>query len=65
MLLPMWRFERGAKGEMELLAIEADVDYRIGRREGCGRAWALLEKRTLRGRLFIDGGHGATFVAEQ
>ena len=27
-------FRAGRQGEMELLAIEADVDYRVGRREG-------------------------------
>ena len=64
---------------MELLAIEADIDYRLGRREGepfiefawegtddgqpiSGRAWALLEKGGLRGRLFIHGGDEAGFV---
>jgi len=67
---------------MELLVIEADVDYRVGRREGrpfiefswegtddgqpiSGRAWAFLEKRELRGRLYIHGGDEATFVAKR
>jgi hypothetical protein len=67
---------------MELLVIEADVDYRVGRREGrpfiefswegtddgqpiSGRAWAFLEKRELRGRLYIHGGDETTFVAKR
>jgi hypothetical protein len=75
-------FRPGRQGEMELLAIEADVDYRVGRREGkpcvefswegtddgqaiSGRAWALVEKRELRGRLFIHGGDEASFVARR
>lgn len=75
-------FRAGRQGEMELLAIEADVDYRAGRREGrpfiefswegtddgqpiSGRAWALVEKRKLYGRLFIHGGDEATFVAKR
>jgi hypothetical protein len=75
-------FRAGRQGEMELLVIEADVDYRVGRREGrpliecswegtddgqpiSGRAWAFLEKRELRGRLYIHGGGEATFVAKR
>jgi len=75
-------FRAGRQGEMELLVIEADVDYRVGRREGrpfiefswegtddgqpiSGRAWAFLEKRKLRGRLYIHGGDEATFVAKR
>ncbi len=30
-----------------------------------GRAWALLEKRELRGRLFIHGGDEIRFVAKR